>query len=156
MNPFLSLLPSGTSFLFTKMNWERSSRKQKLGEAELPDVQTAKNYYITTLNHCKYRLANGSLKKDVIVSSFIVNMVKKVKSQRKPHLLDPKDQISIRLFLATSKLSCDTSCIHEGTTMWGLPYHVSMKMASALNNRVYLADKYSPIVTSVPNNNTGS
>lgn len=80
----------------------------------LPAHQTVQRHYNLAVIYRFYCRANYSVRYNETQLSYILKMVKKAKLRMRAHLFDPSDSISIIGFLATLKLACDNSSIHEG------------------------------------------
>lgn len=74
----------------------------------------------------------------------------------KAHFLDKKYSISAIAFLATFKLACNSNRNHEDVALWGLSHYVNETLANALNSHMYAEEKFTPIVSSVHNNDSRS
>lgn len=53
--------------------------------------------------------------------------------------------------MATFKLACDTSCNHDGATLWVLPSYVKETFTNALKRRMCAEERSSPLAASVRN-----
>lgn len=92
-----------------------------------------------------------SINVDETVLRFIANLVKKVKSQMKPHFLDQKGPIFITGILVTFKLACVGNRIRDGAAMWVLPQYVIETLENALNSDMCSTDISSSVATPVRN-----
>lgn len=152
LSPTLS--SSDRESLVSNLSWlelEHKAHKAKNTETKLPVLQTVKKHYALAFDYRTYHLANRSSLYDVTVSSYIVKLVMKIKSQMKAHFFDPKDPISIIGFLATFKLACDTNKIHEGVAMWVLSHYLKDTLANALNSRMCAEDRSASLPASERN-----
>lgn len=70
----------------------------------------------------------------------------------KAHYFEPKEPISIIVFLKTFKLACVTNKIHEGAAMSLLPNHVHETLTNALSSPMCVEDRAAPIIVSLRNN----
>lgn len=87
--------------------------------------------YALAVDYRTYRFENHSLRYDKTDSTYIAKIVKKVKSQMKAHLCNPKDRIYLIGFLATLKHACDTNRNYEGAAVWVLPDYVLGTLTNA-------------------------
>lgn len=68
------------------------------------------------------QFAINSIRYDETFSSYISNIVNKIKVQMEGCLFDPSDSLYIISFPGTLKLAWNTNRIHEGAAMWVLSF----------------------------------
>lgn len=121
----------------TRYELEQKIRKAMTEEPELTVFQTVKKNYTQAVKYRANQLANRSPKFEDAFPGDITKLVKNVKSQMKEHIFNPKDPISIIVFLAALKLACDAKNVHERETVYVFPHYVSETLANASNRRMY-------------------
>lgn len=76
-------------------------------------------------------------------------MMKKVKSHMKALFYNPSDRVLVIGLLATFKLPCCTSRIHERAAVWVLPFFVESALRSTVNRHKSPATSIAAVVASV-------
>lgn len=114
-------------------------------ESIFPTLDTAMRHCSRAVKNRSYCLANHSTNYNETVSSYISEMVGKVKSQLMAHFLDSSNNISAIGFLTTFKLACDTNNSHEGAALCILSFVVKNAAPTTHNSRMSVAAHINPV-----------